>query len=132
MLPTVVLNVREGILENLDKYFLIHKWKFHSKNFCILYFKLLSVFVCFRIHSWTFKLILWKSDKLVLINLGSWKDFGLLVTIKSMQVGFIGFLKQVLSLTTFFATVYLTKIIHGNIIWFYIENSHKNKVFILP
>ena len=49
----------------------------------------------------TVKLILWKPDNPVSITSDSWNDFGLFVIIKSMQVGFMGFLTEVLSLTIF-------------------------------
>ena len=79
----------------------------------------------------TIKLILWKSDNPVSITSDSWKDFGLFVIIKSMQVGFMGFLKQVIIFDNIFATVDLTEIFHGGIIWFYIEilQMHICKLF---
>ena len=49
----------------------------------------------------TVRLILWKSDNPVLITSDFWKDFGLYVIIKSIQVGFMEFLKKVSSLTIF-------------------------------
>ena len=78
----------------------------------------------------TIKLILWKLDNPVSITSGSWKDFGLFVIIKSMQVGFMGFLKQVFD--NIFATVDLTEIFHIGIIWFDIKIAHKNKILMLP
>ena len=49
------------------------------------------------------------------ITLDSAKDFGLLVNIKSMQIGLIGFFKKGLIFDNIFATVDLT------IVWFYNE-----------
>ena len=79
----------------------------------------------------TIKLILWKSENPVSITSDSWKDFGLFVIIKSMQVGFMGFLKQVIIFDNIFATVDLTEIFDGGIIWFYIEilQMHICKLF---
>ena len=51
----------------------------------------------------------------VSITLGSAKDFGLLVNIKPMQIGLIGFFKKGLIFDNIFATVDLT------INWFYNE-----------
>ena len=45
------------------------------------------------------RLVSWKSDNPVSINVDHWKDFSLLAIIKSTQSGFSGFLKEVLSLT---------------------------------
>lgn len=52
-----------------------------------------------------------------MITLRCWKHFGLLANMKSMQIGFIGFLKQVLFLTIIFQ--------------FFILIVHKNKLFII-
>ena len=79
----------------------------------------------------TVRLILSKSDNVVSITSDSEKDFGLYVIIKSMQVGFMGFLKQCLIFDNIFATVDLTEIFHSDIIWFYIKIAHKNKIFLL-
>ena len=50
------------------------------------------------VHFHNLTLISWKSDNPVSNTTVSWKKFGLFVTIKSMQVGLVGFLKHILSL----------------------------------
>ena len=87
--------------KNSINYLLIHAWKLHWKNLYTFYIERFSVFVLYKNTFMTDRLILWKSDNPDLITSASWKDFGLFVIIKSMQVGFMKFLKQVLSLTIF-------------------------------
>ena len=73
----------------------------------------------------TARLFFWKSDNSVSSVLGSWKNFGLLVIIKSVLSWVYRIFETSLICENTFATLDLTKNFHGNIIRFYTEMARK-------
>ena len=72
-----------------------------------------------------------KSENPVSITHVVWKDFGLLVSIKSIELDSSGFFKASRLFYKVCEIIRFTKRFHGSLLNFYIKISEKNNVFIL-